>query len=130
MMKHVQFSPNLYTTALTVLRNLPRDLQAWGHANWPARLQVELDNGNWKIINKHCISWNMLKIYLNLILNILSSFSIIHKVKGIKQTTDDICPEVRMSSIKCHFTRYHSSITAEPQLLKSVWKNKTIIGYR
>jgi hypothetical protein len=28
MMKHVQFSPNLYTTALTVLRNLPRDLQA------------------------------------------------------------------------------------------------------
>jgi hypothetical protein len=59
MMKHVQFSPNLYTTALTVLRNLPRDLQAWGHANWPARLQVELYNGNWKIINKHCISWKL-----------------------------------------------------------------------
>jgi hypothetical protein len=29
MMKHVQFSPNLYATALTVLRNVLRDLQAW-----------------------------------------------------------------------------------------------------
>jgi hypothetical protein len=29
MMHHVQFSPNLYTTALTVLRNFPRDFQAW-----------------------------------------------------------------------------------------------------
>jgi hypothetical protein len=72
MMQHVSFSPNLYTTA----RFSPNlDITAWqfygmipvafkreGHANWPARLQVELYNGNWKIINKHCISWNMLKI--------------------------------------------------------------------
>jgi hypothetical protein len=42
-----------------------------GHANWPTRLQVELYNGNWKLINTYCITWNMLKIYLNLILNIL-----------------------------------------------------------
>jgi hypothetical protein len=49
----------------------PATFKREGHANWPARLQVELYNGNWKIINKHVISWNMLKIYLNLILNIL-----------------------------------------------------------
>jgi hypothetical protein len=29
MMQQVQFSTNLYTTALTVLRNVPRDLQVW-----------------------------------------------------------------------------------------------------
>ncbi len=67
-MKHVPFSPNLYTTALTVLHVIfTVTFKREGHANWPARLQVELYNGNWKIINKHCISWNMLKIYsLNL----------------------------------------------------------------
>ncbi len=45
----------------------------------------------------------MLKIYLNLILNSLSNvrvydrFSIIHKVKRIKQTTDDIRPNIYFS---------------------------------
>jgi hypothetical protein len=68
MMQHVQFSPNLYTTALTVLRNVPRNLQARRTCKLAAggRFVCRLNNGNWKIINKHCISWNMLQIYLNL----------------------------------------------------------------
>jgi hypothetical protein len=41
----------------------PATFKREGHANWPARVQVELYNGNWKIINKHVISWNMLKKY-------------------------------------------------------------------
>jgi hypothetical protein len=30
-----------------------------GNANWPARLKLELYNGNWKMLNKHCISLNI-----------------------------------------------------------------------
>jgi hypothetical protein len=51
-------------------------------------------------------------MYKNLILNILSnvrvydSFSI-NTVKRLKRRTDNICPAVRISSIKCQFTRYH-----------------------
>jgi hypothetical protein len=81
MMQHVsfspnlyttaRFSPNLYTTAWQFYEMIPVTFKREGHANWPARLQVELYNGNWKIINKHCISWNMLKIYLNLTKDIL-----------------------------------------------------------
>jgi hypothetical protein len=42
-MKHVPFSPNLYTTALTVLHVMfTVTFKREGHANWPARLQVEL----------------------------------------------------------------------------------------
>jgi hypothetical protein len=72
MMQHVSFSPNLYitarfspnldTTAWRFYGMIPVTFKREGHANWPARLQVEIYNGNWKIINKHCISWNMLKI--------------------------------------------------------------------
>jgi hypothetical protein len=47
MMKHVPFSPNLYTTALTVLHVIfTVTFKRKGHANWPARLQAELYNGN------------------------------------------------------------------------------------
>jgi hypothetical protein len=47
MMKHVPFSPNLYTTALTVLHVIfTVTFNREGHANWPTRLQVELYNGN------------------------------------------------------------------------------------
>jgi hypothetical protein len=47
----VLFSPNLYTTELTVLHvMIPATFKCEGHANWPARLQVELYNG--KVIEK------------------------------------------------------------------------------
>jgi hypothetical protein len=47
MTQNDQFSPNLYTTALTVLHVLfPATFKREGHANWPARVQVELYNGN------------------------------------------------------------------------------------
>jgi hypothetical protein len=112
MMQHVQFSPNLYTTALTVLRNVPRDLQAWRTCKLAGPSAVL---NSTMVIEKNLINtasvgkcWKYTK---NLILNILSSFSIIQKVKRKKQTKDNICPEVRISSIRCHFTRYHSSIT-------------------
>jgi hypothetical protein len=37
MMKHVPFSPNLYTTALTVLHVMfTATFKREGHANWPA----------------------------------------------------------------------------------------------
>jgi hypothetical protein len=91
---------------------LPATFKSEGHANWPARLQVELYKGNLKIINKqHQLEHvdNIPKFNFEY----FSSFSITHKVKRINQTTDDICLEVRISSIiRCHFTRYHSSITA------------------
>jgi hypothetical protein len=39
MIQHVQFSPNLYTTALTVLHvMIPATFKREGYANWPARL--------------------------------------------------------------------------------------------
>jgi hypothetical protein len=45
--KTFSFSPNLYSTALTVLHVLfPATFKREGHANWPARVQVELYNGN------------------------------------------------------------------------------------
>ncbi|EFX87416.1 hypothetical protein DAPPUDRAFT_97041 [Daphnia pulex] len=48
MMQHVQFSPNLCNTALTVLHvnMFPASFKREGHANWPARLKVEFYNGN------------------------------------------------------------------------------------
>jgi hypothetical protein len=47
MMQHVSFSPNLYTTALTVLHVMfPVTFKSEGLAKCPARLQVELYNGN------------------------------------------------------------------------------------
>jgi hypothetical protein len=46
-MQHVQFSPNLYTTALTVLHVIfTVTFKREGHANWPTSLQVELYNGD------------------------------------------------------------------------------------
>ena len=57
MMQHVSFSPNLYitarfspnldTTAWQFYGMIPVAFKREGHANWPARLQVELYNGNW-----------------------------------------------------------------------------------
>jgi hypothetical protein len=47
IMKHVPFSPNLYTTALTVLHVMfTVTFKRAGNANWPARLKLELYNGN------------------------------------------------------------------------------------
>jgi hypothetical protein len=61
MMQHVQFSPNLYTTALTVLHvifpaTFKQGFKPSRAKDMQTGLQVELYNGNWKIINKHCIS--------------------------------------------------------------------------
>jgi hypothetical protein len=67
MMQHVSFSPNFYTTALTVLHVMfPVTFKSEGLAKCPARLQVELYNGNWKMINKHCISWTSLHFCLEI----------------------------------------------------------------
>jgi hypothetical protein len=41
--KHFPFSPNLYTTALTVLRVMIYvTFESEGHANWPFLLQVDV----------------------------------------------------------------------------------------